>query len=104
MLTNLKEVGLSLSPSTSRSEQWKLVPSSIWKRFWTYQAFPKIKEFLWRSCAQGVAPTEALYRRQIAVDCHHILLTCPFVRELWLGLQMSFIVPQSGELFFISGF
>ncbi|XP_043705219.1 uncharacterized protein LOC122655032 [Telopea speciosissima] len=73
---------------------------------WNCKAYPKIRAFLWRTCAQGLASGDNLARRQIPIDssCRrcghafetsdHILLDCPFTRATWFGSNLSFIVPS----------
>ncbi|KAJ4963124.1 hypothetical protein NE237_023063 [Protea cynaroides] len=102
LLSNLKEAKLFSSPTSFKVVKWRMVPNIIWKQIWNCKTLPKIKEFLWRSCGQGVASSEGLIRRNILVDriCRrcgmvsktidHLLLTCPFARAAWHGSSNVF--------------
>ncbi|XP_043694381.1 uncharacterized protein LOC122645101 [Telopea speciosissima] len=69
------------------------------------QELQRIRSFLWRACANGVATGAALVKRQCNVnpECarcgaeeetiDHIILDCPFSRATWFGSQLSYIPP-----------
>ncbi|XP_043702580.1 uncharacterized protein LOC122652786 [Telopea speciosissima] len=72
----------------------------MWRLIWASNTLPKIKAFLWRACAGGLALTTALHQRQVPVDtcCRrcgaheesidHILLKCTFARVVWFGCNL----------------
>ncbi|XP_043716390.1 uncharacterized protein LOC122664553 [Telopea speciosissima] len=58
--------------SSSSHHLWDDVPEVIWKQIWSFDTLPKIRSFLWRVCADGVATASALNHRRIPVEniCH----------------------------------
>ncbi|XP_042504810.1 uncharacterized protein LOC122081684 [Macadamia integrifolia] len=42
-------------PSSSTSHRWREVPTDVWKAIWNCSTLPKVKNFLWRACANGLA-------------------------------------------------
>ncbi|XP_043689312.1 uncharacterized protein LOC122640225 [Telopea speciosissima] len=109
LLTNLRDQQLSVQASSSRRHEWEEISGEVWKRIWNGKSLPKIKAFLWRCCAQGIATGEGLRKRQIPIDpsckrcgvevetIDRILLDCPFARATWFGSNLSFVVPAEGS-------
>ncbi|XP_042515190.1 uncharacterized protein LOC122089498 [Macadamia integrifolia] len=96
-------------PSSSTSHRWREVPTDVWKAIWNCNTLPKVKNFLWRACANGLASASALTHRHIHVDliCHrcgevsesisHIILYCPFARAVWHGSSVTYVVPADNN-------
>ncbi|KAJ4954024.1 hypothetical protein NE237_030856 [Protea cynaroides] len=78
--------------SSSRIGSWAKLPKTAWKRIWSSFTLPKIKHFLWKACAHGIASRQDLAFRQILVDggcrkcgntvesVEHISLVCPLCK------------------------
>lgn len=67
-----------------------------WKKIWTLNVPPKVRNFLWHACFNIILPTrENLSRRKVSVKPHcefccqssesvgHLLWECPFARNVW---------------------
>ncbi|XP_043725928.1 xanthotoxin 5-hydroxylase CYP82C4-like [Telopea speciosissima] len=59
---NLRDHALDSGASSSYRKDWELIPSSVWKRIWHCRSWPKIKNFLWRCCTEGVATEEVIFK------------------------------------------
>ncbi|KAJ4961294.1 hypothetical protein NE237_021204 [Protea cynaroides] len=55
LLKNEDEEAFKNLRSSSRSHKWELIEKSSWKLIWNTKTLPKIRSFLWRMCAQGLA-------------------------------------------------
>ncbi|XP_042483894.1 uncharacterized protein LOC122064251 [Macadamia integrifolia] len=102
LLSNEAQDAIATGASSSRLHQWDHVPDSTWNRIWAIKTLPKIKSFIWRACAQGIASGEGLHSRQVPIDpscCRcgtekesvdHILLGCSFAHLVWFGSSLSY--------------
>ncbi|XP_043705312.1 uncharacterized protein LOC122655154 [Telopea speciosissima] len=110
LLCNRKDIGTRATASSSSDITPSQVLDEVWKKIWSCSSTPRIHNFLWRSCANGVATGEALARRKAQIDpscfrcghpsesINHILLDCPFARATWCGSPLSYIPPQAPQL------
>ncbi|KAJ4962791.1 hypothetical protein NE237_022730 [Protea cynaroides] len=48
--------------SSSKVSTWDMVPLQVWSRIWSCEIYPKIRNFLWRVCANGLATGDALHQ------------------------------------------
>jgi ribonuclease HI len=79
---------------------------AIWKAIWTVKSLPKIDMFVWTVAQKGVllgenlrkrgwaGPTRCLLCCQEEETTNHLLLACPFAREVWkLSLGLRGLTP-----------
>lgn len=90
----LIDEGNSNSPSSSSGSD---VNKPFWKAIWTAKVPPKIRNFIWRVCNNGIATGSNLYRRQCISDeicgiCGmapetdtHLFTGCSWVKAFWFG-------------------
>ncbi|XP_043693618.1 uncharacterized protein LOC122644075 [Telopea speciosissima] len=96
-------------PRPSRISRWGATPSAVWKTIWGCQTMPKIRTFLWRACAAGLATGEGFMIRHVNIDPQcmrcgvsvespdHTILHCPFAKVVWFGSPLLFRVPDKEE-------
>ncbi|KAJ8763443.1 hypothetical protein K2173_002326 [Erythroxylum novogranatense] len=70
------------------------VQGFVWKRIWSLDVPPKVRDFLWRCCRDVLPTKDNLQLRGVNVDLHylfchehesmqHVFLDCPIAKELW---------------------
>lgn len=90
-IMNQQHADRQQAPSSSTTIQPK-----TWMAVWRGAALPKVKQFLWRSCARTLPVAEALCRRGIPTDPYcqfcgamesidHALLRCEWTAAVWFG-------------------
>ncbi|XP_058195012.1 uncharacterized protein LOC131311532 [Rhododendron vialii] len=79
----------------------------LWKLIWKLNVPPKVRNFWWRVCKNGLATKENLFRRRCAQsptcplcnDCvesvEHMLTQCAWTRPVWFGSNLiSKVSPE----------
>ncbi|XP_043703841.1 uncharacterized protein LOC122653939 [Telopea speciosissima] len=104
LLSNQRDYQMSFQASSCHSHEWEMVPIVVWKRIWGCKSLPKVKNFLWRICAQGLAygdnlslPMDPSYRRCGATTetIDHIILGFSFARATTFSNVLPFLVPNN---------
>ncbi|XP_042477762.1 uncharacterized protein LOC122059140 [Macadamia integrifolia] len=87
-----KEEVAAISSSSYQSLRAN-IPNKIWNFIWNCHSLPKVRSFLWRACANGVASAEGLNRRQVPIDpsclrcgatsesIDHVIYLCTFAKK-----------------------
>ena len=82
-----------LAPDSETS--WEVRKHTIWKKLWSLNIKMKLKHFLWRCLQNGLATSEALYKRfgkgsticqccgEEAETIEHIFFFCPKAQVVW---------------------
>ncbi|XP_043700415.1 uncharacterized protein LOC122651162 [Telopea speciosissima] len=108
LLCNQHDQQFSTRATSSHRHAWEDIPSEVWKRIWNIKTLPKVKNFLWRCCANGVASSENLMKRHIPIDpscsrcghdpksIDHLLFLCPIARAAWFGSNLTVGIPVDG--------
>ncbi|XP_028051902.1 uncharacterized protein LOC114256459 [Camellia sinensis] len=93
--------GISSPPSSSFQP-----PKNFWKLLWALKVPPKLKNFWWWVCKNGLATKVNLYRRRCAPSnlcpicqefpetIEHLLFGCDWVRAVWFGCDLKFPIVE----------
>lgn len=77
------------------------IDTNLWKHIWNAKVNPKIRNFIWKACKNGLPTKHNLYRRGLtdshscpichekSEDVEHLLLLCPWTRPIWFGSQLQ---------------
>ncbi|XP_043703872.1 uncharacterized protein LOC122653966 [Telopea speciosissima] len=105
---NKRDQQFSTRATSSHRHAWEDIPSEVWKRIWNIKTLPKVKNFLWICCANGIASGENFMKRHIPIDpsctrcghnpesVNHLLFLCPRARAAWFGSNLTVGIPANG--------
>uniref|UniRef100_A0A2C9V6E1 RNase H type-1 domain-containing protein n=1 Tax=Manihot esculenta TaxID=3983 RepID=A0A2C9V6E1_MANES len=79
----------------------------LWKKIWSLQLIPKVKNFIWRACSNILPVRSVLVSRHVPIQdvcpfclvesetIFHALISCPFVRQVWRASYLGWFSPPS---------